>query len=278
MSIDYVIPFVFDSGSASAKNKTADGSQFSVYLEEPLIIPYNAEYCYLTVSDATCWYNIKNINEGVNDELHIAYDDGFTAHNVKLTFDAGLYDVDHLNAALLRLLINDDTIPSDIIIFIPDPASDKIHIQFNYPDTQVDFRDSTGPNIRDVLGFESRFVPNNPTTQLQYEVGDTEAAFNNIDYFTIGSDLVQRGLRINDKYYQTIAKIPITTELGHQNVYEPQNPPKIPCNELIGCNKKQITLWITNENLKRVNTDGQPFSASINLHYVIKDHKIINDY
>jgi hypothetical protein len=276
MSISYEIPFIFDSGDADASQITSDGSQFTVNLETPLVIPRNASYCYMTIDEATVWWTVYNIISGVNDKIYVEYDDGMIVVNEILTLIPGLYDVTHLNAALQRELTNNASLPSDLFNFVPDTASSRVAIQFNYSGTQLDFTQSD--TFREILGFNAKLVPLVPTTTVEYELGDNVAQFNQIDYFTIGSDILQRGIRINSRYDQTLIKIPITVSPGSQVVYQPNNLKKIPCNELIGQKKKEITFWLTDNNLKRVDTNGESFTISLSIHYIIKDNNKIIDY
>jgi len=259
------IPLIFDSSQASLK--TDDGSQFTVNLEEPLKIPIGALEAYIQVYGCTVWNNIYNVNTGVNNLIYVAYFDGLTLWNEIITLEAGLYDVDHLNAALKRELNNNANLPSDLFTIVPDTASNKAVIQFNYSGTQLDFTQAL--TIRGILGFDSRLVPLAQTTGVEYVLGDTVANFNNIEYFTIGSDLIHRGIRINDRFNQTLVKVPIDADPGSQINYQPFSPQKIPCNELIGTEKKEITLWLTNNLLQRVDTNGEAFSITMSIHYVV---------
>ncbi len=272
MSIEYTIPFIFDSGSNDANNISSDGSSFWVNLETPLAIPHNASYCFITVPEATVWNNISNVTTDVNDRWYVHYD----GNDVQFTIDEGLWDTEHLNAAIKRELANNPLLPSDLFSVIPDTATSKIVIQFNYIDTQIDFTQTD--TMREMLGFDSQLVPAALTTAPIYITADNTAAFNNLDWFTIGSDLVTRGIRVNSRYDQTLIKIPVIAAPGSQINFHPQNPPRIPAQELIGTRRKSFQLWLTNNNLQRVNTNNESFSVSVNIHYVIENNKKILDY
>ena len=60
-------------------------------------------------------------------------------------------------------------------------------------------------------------MPAVPTTVLFQQLGANEAAFNVIEFFQIHSDIGQ-GIRINNTYTQTIARVNITTPPGSQIV------------------------------------------------------------
>lgn len=259
------IPLIFDSSQASLS--TDDGSQFTVNLEEPLKIPIGALEAYIQVYGCTVWNNIHNIRTDVNDKFYVEYFDGLTLYSETLVLEAGLYDVDHLNSALKRELNNNANLPSDLFTIVPDTASNRAVIQFNYSGTQLDFTNADTP--RQILGFDSRQVPLIATSGVQYVIGDTVANFNNIEYFTIASDIIHRGIRINERFNQTLVKIPIDVAPGSQINYQPFSPQKIPCNELIGTEKKEVTLWLTNNLLQRVDTNGEAFSITMSIHYVM---------
>jgi hypothetical protein len=131
--------------------------------------------------------------------------------------------------------------------------------------------------MSEILGFANRLVPTAPTDDVQYEIGDIVATFNTTDYFTIGCNLLTNGLRINGTYHQTLCKIPITAAPGSQITYTPKIAPRIPANELIGQRKTSITLWLTDNTLKRVNTNGESFSATLIIHYIVENSKKIFD-
>lgn len=275
MAIEYQLNFILDSGSANALNKSDDGSRFNVVLQRPIAIPSEASYAYLTVYDASIWNNIYNIQEGVNDTWYIEYDDGMVVTNDTIVLLPGLYDVDHLNSALLRELENHPIFPDNLFNVIPDTATSRTVIQFNFSGVQIDFTFNDTP--RDILGFDARLVPLVPTTGIQYSISDNEAQFNNINYFLISSDIIHEGLRINDTYYQTIAKVPITAKPGSLINYQPQNVPKLQCNELIGALRSDITVWISNELLQPVNTNGETWSVAFNIHYGMESKHRVAD-
>ncbi len=190
--IEYKVPLLFSSDSRSgAENVSADGGSFSVTLETPISIPRNAHNCYITVQEATAWWTIYNIEEGVNDQISVTYDPGAGDVTHVLTAEAGLYDLNGLSAELSREL-NAVGFPEDLFVLVPDTAAQKTVIQFNYSSVRLDM--TIARNFAFILGFIPRLVPLiGPTTGVQYEKGDTQANFNTIDYLTITSDLVSRG-------------------------------------------------------------------------------------
>ncbi len=265
--IEYQVPFIFDSSNESNSTvTTSDGSGFNVSLQVPLIIPDSAVYVYLTCDRASVWNNIYNVTTA-NNKLHVEYDDGFIVVNHILAFEPGLYDLAHLQSALERLL-NENSLPGDLFRFSPCTASEKVVIEFDYTGIQIDFTQTD--TFRILLGFNSALVPTLPSTSVhQYQYGDTQASFNNVNYFLIHTDLVSRGIRINSDYTQTVALINITEAPGSQiNFVAAHENPRIPANELISSKRTNIELWLTDDSNQRVDTNGQPWSVSLIIHYL----------
>jgi hypothetical protein len=98
-------------------------------------------------------------------------------------------------------------------------------------------------------------------------LSDNVAALNQIDYFLIHSDLVSRGVRINNTYNQTIAQVLITATPGSQIVSTPFNPPHSQAPELIGAKRSRISFWLTDQSNNLVNTNNENWSARLVVRY-----------
>lgn len=266
--IEYKLPLLFSSDSRTgAENVSATGGSFSVTLETPISIPREAHNCYITVQEATAWWTIYNIVEDVNDQIEVSYDDGGGIDTFILTMEAGLYDLNGLSAEIGREL-NAVGFPFDLFVLVPDTASQKTVIQFNYALTQLDL--TIARNFAFILGFEERLVPaGGQTTGVQYEKGDFQANFNTIDYLTVTSDLVSRGLATNGKFFGVISQLLIDVPPGSQILSTPFNPPEIPCPELIGETRKRITFRLTDNVNRQVNTQGEFFTCRLVIHYAM---------
>lgn len=267
--IEYKLPFIFSSSpDAGAKNISADGSGFEVLLDRPIIIPRDAINCFITVQNSTAWWNVFNIKEGINDQIDVEYTNLVPITlNFTITVEAGLYDMTHLTEEIGRELLANG-VPQDLFTLIPDQATQKSVIQFNYPLTQVDF--NIPRNFAEILGFNERLVPLLVTSGVQFEKSDNIANFNTIDYLLIHSDLVSRGIMINDKYQNVISQLLIDVSPGSQITDSPFNPPNTPTPELVGEKRKNISFWITDQNNVRINTQGELFSVRLIIHYYMK--------
>lgn len=56
---------------AGASNRSADGSYFEIQLQDGLSIPKDALNINIAVEEASVWWVVPNIKEGVNDKLYI---------------------------------------------------------------------------------------------------------------------------------------------------------------------------------------------------------------
>ena len=267
--IEYKLPFIFSSSAAAgAQNISQNGSSFEVNLDRPIIVPRHAKNCYITVQNATAWWNMFNVEAGVNDQLDVEYFDGVLTVNISIFLESGLYDLEHLSTEIGRELVAGG-VPQDLFILTPDQETQKSVIQFNYSGVQLNF--NIARNFAALLGFNERLVPlGGQTTGVQFEKSDNVANFNTIDSLLIHSDLVSRGIRINDKYQNIIVQLLIDVAPGSQIIERPFNPPEIPADELIGEKRKNIRFYLTDQDSNPVNTQGEIFSCRLVIHYSIK--------
>ena len=92
--IEKQISYIFSSNPANgAKNISADGSEFTVTLYDPIAIPAHAKYCTVEVQGANIWYTSPNISVDLDNNV-FAFFDG-TA-NQSITIPKGLYDLSQL--------------------------------------------------------------------------------------------------------------------------------------------------------------------------------------
>lgn len=254
---------ILDSGSG-AINRSADGAYFQVNFGDPLRIPADAVDCNIAVEEAEIWNTIPNITTGVNDRFFVT--DSSVPATYSLTIPQGLYDLTGLSQAILRELENAGaaTAPA-LLTMTPDEATQKVEIKLNYSTVSIDF---TQPNtMRTILGFNSRVV--GPGTAGTTYLADNVAAFNQLNYFLLHTDLVTDGIRQNDAYSQTVAKVPIDAAPGSQIIYSPRNPARIEEPNLIGATRNNIQVWLTDQNNVRVNTNTEYYSLRLNISYKV---------
>lgn len=270
MVLEYRIPMLVSSDpNNGAKNISSDGSRFDLFFERPIIIPKNAKNCYIVNQESTIWWTVPNIVTDVNDTFQLTYFDGFLIFPFTVVLPQGLYSLADLDDAINRDLVNQGA-PPNLITITGDNATQKSIIQINVlaPATiSIDF--TIAQSIRDILGFDSQVIP--AQSGIISIFSENVANFNTIDYFLIHTDLVSRGLRINDSYSSTIAQVLIDVQPGSQIVSKPFNPPPIPANELIGSRHSKATFWLTDQADNEVNTNGEIWSSRFVIYYTIPE-------
>ena len=251
-----------------ASNVSADGSQFSVQLEEAISIPRDAMNITISAEESTIWWVIPNIITGQNDKLYITAPDTLDVTQVYvITLPQGLYDLSGLNQAILRELENAGAkvSPEPVINLSADENTQKVEIRFEYDVVEIDFTQSD--TFRDILGFNSQVLGpylGAPVTIL----ANTVAKFNTVNSFLIHSTLTNRGLRFNNKYDQTLSQVLIDVTPGSQIVSAPFNPPKVNAPELAGATRTNLTMWLTDEKNRAVNTNGEVWTTRIVIRYL----------
>jgi hypothetical protein len=151
-----------------------------------------------------------------------------------------------------------------IISFQPDNASQRVQIRLAYPSSSIDF--SQVNTIRNILGFDSnKYGPYVNAPKII--TAENAAAFNQVNYFLVHTDLCARGIRFNNQYSQVVSQVLIDKSPGSQIVYRPYNPPRINVHELIGASRTSIRVWLTDDKNRRVNTNGENYSVRLVLTY-----------
>jgi hypothetical protein len=251
-----------------AINRSADGSQFEVQLDDPLAIPRDALQVTLQVEEATVWWVVPNIITGVNDTFYVFGDSSTSVPTAyQVTIEQGLYDLTGLNNSLLSGLeaLGAKTTPEPLITLSPDEATQKVLIRFNYDNVTVDFNQPDTP--REILGFNATTVGPFVGTPINFLAPNT-AQFNQINSFLIASDLVSKGIRFNNRFNQVISQVLINVAPGSQIISTPFNPAKVDAQELAGAKRTIIRFRLTDDKLRPVNTNGEYFTARIVIRYV----------
>jgi len=274
MTSAFVVPHEFNLLASSnpadgALNITPDGSRFTVQLDNPIMIPKAALNVTIDVEQATIWWVVPNIITGQNDKLYItapSVGDVLTPYVV--TVPQGLYDLTGLNQAIQRELSNlgAKIAPESVITLSPDDATNKVEVRLPYLGTSIDF--TPADTFRDILGFNSQVIP--PTIVAPDVIlADNTAQFNTIDYFLLHSDLCDEGIRINNKYSETVAQVLIDSPPGSQIVYAPFNPARVSANRLAGARRSRLLFYLTDGEGKAVNTNGEFFSMRLSIRYLM---------
>ena len=254
--------------TAGAINRSTDGSYFEVQLQDGLQLPSEALNIYIVIEEATVWWVVPNIITGENDTMYITgpnVADVTTAYTVVIP--QGLYDLSGINQAILRELENQGAKidPDPLITLTSDEPTQKVEIRFNYAVCEVDFTQTNTP--RNILGWNSQVLGPYAGAPINI-LADNIASFNQVNYFLIHSDLTNKGIRFNNNYNQTVSQILIDVSPGSQIVSKPFNPAKISAPELAGAKRTNLRIWLTDDQNRKVNTNGEYFTARIVVHYL----------
>ena len=184
-----------------------------------------------------------------------------------ITIPQGLYDLSGINSAIQRELENAGAQidPNPLITLTPDEPTQKVEMRFNYTTVEVDFTQPDTP--RDLLGFANAVYGPYGGAPINI-LAPNIAAFNQVNYFLIHSDLTNKGIRFNNNYNQTIGQVLIDVSPGSQIVSRPFNPARIPVPELGGAKRTNIRMWLTDDDDRRVNTNGEYWTARLVIRYL----------
>jgi hypothetical protein len=276
MLIEKQLSFIFSSNpNNGAQNVSADGSSFSVQLNSPISIPSEAVYSTIEVQSANIWWSVPNVSVALNNNtLHI-YSDWIAADggvpvgspNYTITIPDGLYGLKELAAAIARELVNLG-LPSNLFTLSGDDSTQKTILTFGYDDvTTLDFTQAN--TFREILGFDSRFVPTTPKTAGWSEYSDNIARFNQISSFLINTDLISDGIPVNNTSNGTIANVLIDVKPGSLINYSPVISVKANADQLIGKSTNYFSFRLTDQDRRVVNTNSEYWSLTAVIKYYI---------
>ncbi len=260
--------------SDGAENVDALGAQFDINLEQPIFIPGGAFNATVRVEEATVWNTVNNVAAGLNNNHIFITDDGVT---LDVTIPDGNYSTSSLSSAIDReyvtlggtstlVTLDEDFATQRVLINVLGTLAGPGGAFVDWTAARTNtFRDVVGvdPTVGPGFGLIPRTVPERVLDTIT--LADEVAKFNNIEYFKIHADIGQ-GIRTNDSYRQTIARVNITVPPGSQIVSEPQNPAKSEMQRWIGNPRKEIRFWLTNEKDELVET-GEIWSARLVFAY-----------
>ena len=276
MLLEKELSYIFSSDPANgAKNVSADGSSFSVQLNEPIMIPAEAISATLEVQSANIWWVVPNISEALGNNklyLHSEYvptDRVLPGEYPDYTFTIpdGLYDLDTLSEAISRQYASMG-LPANLITLTADDSTQKVVLTLNYIDpTWLDFTQAN--TFREILGFDARLAPTSPQITGYHELGDNIARFNTISSFLINSDIISNGIPVNSTSAGTIADVLIDVLPGSLINYTPVVTVKSNANELIGKAKNFFSFRLTDQTRNIVNTNGEYYNFTVIIKYYI---------
>lgn len=261
-----------------AENINSTGSRFEINLEQPIHIPSRAFNATIRVEEATVWNTVFNVSSGLLND-HIFISDGGVITDV--TVPSGTYGVAALSEAISReyVLLGGT---ANLVILEEDFATQRVVIIVDgvlaaAPGAFVDWTVARVNTFRDLIGIDPTVAPGfgiiprpGATLVLTKTLADNVAAFNNIEYFKIHSDIGD-GIRSNKTYDQTISRVNITAPPGSQIVHAPFNPAESEAERWVGAPRNTMTFWLTDQANNLVDT-GETWSARLVFQYQVFIH------
>lgn len=262
--VERSLELIFSSDPvAGAVNIRENGSYFEVQFVEPLHIPAEATNVKLQVVDATIWWTVPNVEPGVNDQFTF---DMNGLGNQTFSVPKGLYDLNALQAAL-RTIMTNNGVPvayaNQNFQLIADAATQKVLIYLAMADS-ISVGD---PNsVFQLAGWPTGSAPVvGPGTTSAPNI----AEFNQIGSFFLHSDLINRGLRLNNQWNQIIAQVLIDVPPGSQITFQPFNPPISSAAELVGAHVSNARFWLTDDKNRPVDTFGEFFTLRVKIDFTV---------
>jgi hypothetical protein len=267
--------------SLGARNVSADGSSFSVQLDNPIGVPREAVEAEISCTSASIWWTIFNLSADLgNNKLYLysEWSDGINpppagSPNWTITIPDGLYSVSGLNSAMAREIANLG-LPGNLISLGGDESTQKTTLSFSGAGyrTYIDF--TPVDTFRLILGYEARQAPvfANQSTDGFTELSDNVARFNTIDAFLIETDLISDGIPTNNISSGNIARVGINVSPGSLITHQPFNPDVVSARELIGQTKNAFNFRLLDQSYNRVNTNTEIWSFVVKLDYYIPEH------
>jgi hypothetical protein len=253
--------YVFSSKGAGVYVETPAGDRFSVSLTSPLTIPAGAVNATGEVVQSTIWNVSPNISATIGNNVFRYLVD---AVSFSFTIPTGLYTLSGLSSAL-AVGFESNGHASNLITLIPSDATQRVYLRFADA-AQADFQADTPFEI---LGFAAgSIVPAAPANEGESVLAPNTASFNRINYYVLHSSLANGGgIPTNDASDSTIGVVQITARPGSQISSAPVNPLRFGMTGMVGTPLSRVQFWLTDDQLRPVDTLGETWSATIVIRY-----------
>jgi hypothetical protein len=252
--------------SDSGINPSADGSEFTMQIQEGLAIPAFAEQVTVYMMSGSFWYVFPNITTGVNDKMYISYDDGINPiNNYVLTIPQGIYTMSALNNAISLQLTNAGSDP--LILLTGDDATQRSVIKFLKHTVSIDLSVVRTDTFRDLLGFSPQILTSTFENESVYS--DNIADFGELTSIEFHTDLISQGMSKNGRYTNLLYSVPIETKVGRNQAVEPFNPIGFSEQALAGGGRTYFKFWLTGDS-RPVNTLGENWNCRLKITYLAK--------
>ena len=259
-------PTTLSDGSKLASDGTvvsSDGSTAFINLNQGIEVPIGAVECNLRVENANIWYTTPNISSELeNNTFDYIYSN---VQQPTIVIPDGLYSIESLNSFLSREFVNRGQL-ENLITLTGDESTQKVVITLQKY-AQVDLTPYT--SVKNVIGWTSQVFPiTMPAVEIS-GTGDNIAKFNNIQNFTIRTDMVIDGLSINNVKSNLVAVIPIPAGAANNQInYQPYRPSIIEIDSARGKKFNNFYVSICDQN-GVVAKQSEPWTILIVLSYKV---------
>ena len=268
MTTKHNLGFVFSSDpAAGAQNVSADGTQFSVQLTDPLAVPARALACELGVTTAAIWNTSPNIGPalgpGAVDDNKFQYTTTVApAGTYNVTFPTGLYSLSAISSYLTGKFANNGH-PGNLFSLGGQGATGLAYISILTSGDTAHFEQAG--TIGSIFGFPALAITSAIANQVNY--GTTVAQLNRDNTYLISSNLLSAGIPTNSNARGLLAAVPINATPGSLINYSAQNVLWTPATELIGQRRNNFTFRLTNERGDATPTAGENWSFTLAIRY-----------
>ena len=253
--------------SNGAENVNTTGNSFTVnFGSDGIAIPQKAQNVQVSVVSSEIWNVFPNLSQ--TSSFDVTYNDPQGAIITQtITFPAGIYSITTFQNKFENLMINAG-FPRNAIIFSPEESTQRVEIIFEQPYYEITFVSPLSDGILSLIGFTQGTYGNFPIGQTpEHIVGTLAPRFNSINQLEIHSNIVNYGIRKNNKYSGIIATIPLNADVGSQIQYAPFNPSKLSADHLKGTMINSLNFRLTNENDQNIDTMGEYWAVKLKIEY-----------
>lgn len=262
--------------SRTADQVSVDGSSASVSLDYPIMVPKEAQACYLSMPEASIWYNWPNLKTPYT--LRIGHSRTSPTPDLVeyiVHFPPGLYDLDSINELIDReFLIANLPTAVGTIRFVWDVAVSRVTcLTTSWFGASGNERYSfvEGEEIPyDSILIRLGFAPNELTQALvpfKAVTASGRADLNEVNSILVHCSLAGGGIPVNSEQDSVIGIIPITSPPGTIINYNPNHLNHVLVNDLIGNTSSFIRFWITSETGASLDTKGEGFIIYLKLQW-----------
>lgn len=259
--------FFTSSAAAGATNVSADGTQFSLVLTNPIAIPPDAVAVELGVLSASIWNNSPNIGPGLGPGLVDDYKFRYTtslapAGTYDINFPTGLYSLAALSSFLSTQFVNNGH-PANLFTLSGAAATGLAYITILTAGDVAHFEQVGSVGV--ILGFPAAAVTAASANHTVF--GSSVAMLNRNNTYLIFTDLIPGGIPTNSSAAGLIASVPITAPPGSIVNWEPTNVLWTPAQALAGGRRSNISFRLTNERSEATPTAGESWAFTVQIRF-----------